>query len=185
MFSIRKSDTILDLGCGDGLNTFILRKMGCKKIIGVDISEYLLRIARKLNPGVEFKIASAEKLPFKSGSFNVVLVDSVFHHLSDSVKVQKEIRRVLTSGGTLCFSEPHYNTARKLFDKLTIAPISKILPFFRLRRPAFLAERALIERWYKKEESFIKKLENNGFKKEFCRYDLLGVIGKYLVKSPV
>jgi len=92
LFKIKKTDKGLDLGCGDGLNLKLLKEMGIKDLTGVDISEDLIEKAKKMNPEVKFYLASAEKLPFKSNSFNIVLVDSVFHHFLRYDKALSEIK---------------------------------------------------------------------------------------------
>src|SRR3989344_833127 len=76
LFRIKKTDRVLDLGCGDGLNIKILVQKGNKNVVGVDISRELLEEAKRLNPKAKFFQASAKKLPFKDSSFDIVLVDS-------------------------------------------------------------------------------------------------------------
>lgn len=179
MFKISPKDKVLDLGCGDGLNIQILAQIGVDKIVGVDISGYLLKLAQINNPSIKFFLASAQKLPFKSNTFSIVLVDSVFHHLINYPKSIKEIKRVLKKGGRLVFSEPHKSSFRRLFDLITISSLAGYLPFFRHRKPAYLAERNIMNHWLRSEESFLKMLAGDGFRKEFLKVDLLSVIGRY------
>lgn len=49
-------------------------------------------------------LADAEKLPFKDNEFNFVLCTEMLEHVKDPNKVEKEIRRVTASGGTLILS---------------------------------------------------------------------------------
>lgn len=178
-FGFHESDKILDLGCGDGLNSKILREEGIRDITGIDISESLLSQAKKLNPDILFVLGSVEKLPFLDKSFDIVFVDSAFHHFTHVPKSLQQIYRVLKKGGHLCFSESHKSLFRQLFDAITLFPFSSNLPFFKERRPAYLAEKDFITYWLAHEKEFIAELKEVGFKKIFLNYDLLSVIGKY------
>src|SRR5690349_20598379 len=77
---------VLDLGCGSGENSVKLAHRGATTV-GVDISEPLIRLARKrydryglLRPA-RFVIGSAHDLPVKPSSIDAVLGISILHHL--------------------------------------------------------------------------------------------------------
>lgn len=179
MLNINPQEKVLDLGCGDGLNIKILKQMGVRNIVGVDISKFLLKLAQKNNPDVKFYLASVDDLPFDSFSFDIVLADSVFHHLIGFSKSLKEIERVLKRRGRLYFIDPHKSIIRKLLDLLTVSCLADYLPFFKDRKPAYFAERDLINNWLEKETSFLRMLEKNSFKKDFLKIDLLSCVGSY------
>lgn len=178
-FNFKKSDKVLDLGCGDGLNITLLRKKGIKNVVGIDISPELLTLAKKNNPKNKFLIGSAQKIPFKAREFDVVLVDSVFHHLMEYPKAVSEIKRVLQSGGRLYFIEPHSSPLRGLLDFVSILPYSEHLPFIGNRAYAYREEIDLMTHWLNTENEFIETLEKNGFKEEFKRVDFLSIIASY------
>lgn len=178
-FKIRKSDIVLDLGCGDGLNITLLHKMGVKNISGVDISPELVALARKNNTKTKFKIGSAQKIPFKANEFDVVLVDSVFHHLMEYSGAASEIKRVLKPKGRLCFVEPHNSPIRGLLDFVSVIPGSEHLPFIGNRAAAYREEIDLMTHWLNTESEFIETLVKNGFKEEFKRVDFLSIIASY------
>jgi len=93
---------VLDIGCGNGtllkhLAPYISR--GC----GVDISEEMIRLARRSCagvPGLEFTAAGGEQLPFQAGTFDAVISFFSFRYL-DWKAVMPEIIRVLKSSGRL------------------------------------------------------------------------------------
>lgn len=93
-----KKPLILDLGCGTGIATRQLTKIG--RVIGADPDKIMLGAARKYkSPKVmRYVAAQADKLPFKDGTFDAVTAFSAFHWFDDKNSVA-EIRRVLKPGG--------------------------------------------------------------------------------------
>lgn len=178
-FGITSESSVLDLGCGDGLNVSILLDMGIKRVVGVDISKFLLSKARKNNPSVKFSVGKAGSIPFKAKRFDVVLVDSVLHHLMKYTKPVKEIRRVLVDGGVFCFIEPHSSIPRKILDFVCFSQAGRFVPGLKNRQTSLLEEKQLYEHWLKTEDIFFKTLEREGFSKIFCKKDFLSIVGKY------
>ncbi len=178
-FRIKKKEKILDLGCGDGLNVHLLYKTGVKNIFGVDISEALIKSAKRLTPKAKFYLASAEKLPFKDGTFDVVLVDSVFHHFMKYRKALSEINRVLKREGRLCFIEPHKSIIRSLYDAVCELPISKYIPFLKKRRISYLGEIKFMRHWLKTEDDFYETLTELSFVERLRKLDIMSTIGIY------
>ena len=70
----KKTDSILDLGCGAGRTTLALYKQGFENILGIDLSETAIKNAKKLakqqNLDLTFMIANALSLPFEDNSFD-------------------------------------------------------------------------------------------------------------------
>jgi ubiquinone/menaquinone biosynthesis C-methylase UbiE len=136
MFGLQPSDRILDLGCGDGLDMQILKEKGYNNIMGVDISPTLVKLATVNNPGVRVVRASADKLPFKNGCFDVVVADSMVYHLAGNTTAIREIRRVLTPTGRFCFIDMHASWLRTVFNVLTFSPFGRLSPYLMRRRKA-------------------------------------------------
>ncbi|MCQ9207569.1 MAG: class I SAM-dependent methyltransferase, partial [Omnitrophica bacterium] len=102
--SIFKNAMILDMGCGSGRNVFVLKELGADKVIGIDISESGVVVAKSRQKelgmdGLEFYIASALKLPFDDNAFDIVFSVGVFHHTPDWKKCLYEMYRVMKPGG--------------------------------------------------------------------------------------
>lgn len=101
---------VLDFGCGSGENCVVLARRGAR-VVGVDISESLIRVARKrltvngLGGKAAFAVGSAHDLPIEPGSIDVVLGIAVLHHL-DLDASAREVHRVLKPGGRAIFQEP-------------------------------------------------------------------------------
>jgi len=97
--------TVLDVACGTGeFERLVLSEHPKQQLVGVDISEKMLAIARQkchAYPNVEFHTASASALPFASNSFDVVLSANSFHYFDDPLVTLGEMKRVLKPNGTV------------------------------------------------------------------------------------
>ncbi len=115
---------IVDFGCGSGGNSVLLAGRGAH-VTGVDISEDLIRIARRRmavnarGDGASFVVGSAHDLPFPSASVDIVFGIAVLHHL-DLRLVSREVHRVLKPGGRAIFQEPVRNSAVVRFVRALI-----------------------------------------------------------------
>jgi ubiquinone/menaquinone biosynthesis C-methylase UbiE len=98
-------EIILDIACGTGeLERLLLENFPYLRILGVDISEKMLDIARsKLadRPNLEFLKASAIALPFQDHSFDLVVTASALHYFERPVDSLKEMHRILKPNGKL------------------------------------------------------------------------------------
>ena len=110
-----RGKTVVDLGCGSGINSLILARRGAK-VFGVDISESLLKMASQraavngLERSTHFVASSAHDLPFREESADVVLGIAILHHL-DLHLIAEQTWRLLKKGGRAIFQEPIRNSA--------------------------------------------------------------------------
>ena len=99
-------DMLLDIGCGTG---WLLNKLSSKRVAkfyGMDISENMLQVAKNKNiANAKFSLGSADKLPYKDNTFDVVTCVQSFHHYPDSKKAMNEAYRVLKKGGLYILSD--------------------------------------------------------------------------------
>lgn len=115
-----RGKTVLDYGCGDGVNTLLLARRGAS-VKALDISPELTDIARqrlaanRITGDVEFIIGSAHDVPLPDDSVDVVFGMAILHHL-DLESSAREVKRVLRKGGRAIFREPVRNS--KLFKFL-------------------------------------------------------------------
>jgi ubiquinone/menaquinone biosynthesis C-methylase UbiE len=77
-------------------------------LIGVDLSPGMVSEAARLFPTAEFRVGSFFEIPAVSGSFDIVIVSSAFHHIPDEAlpEALAEIHRVLDEHGILVGREP-------------------------------------------------------------------------------
>jgi len=101
-----KGKKVLDLGCGTGRHTIILKNKGAK-VWGLDLSPKMLEIAKTEIKGVDFKIGTVYKLPYKSNFFDIIVSGLAVEYFKDIDKAFKEIRRVLKKDGIFVFSTKH------------------------------------------------------------------------------
>ena len=91
------SSNILDVGCGEGIVTnYLTNKLSIKenRIAGLDIESNLLRIAKSINPRVQFYRGSVYELPFQDNSFDLVLALEILEHLEFPERAIRELNRV-------------------------------------------------------------------------------------------
>ena len=91
---------VLEVGCGTGALAGALAERAVCRVWGLDASEERLAIARARVPGVRFKQARAEQLPFKDGWFERVVISMSLDSV-DRPRALAESRRVLGSGGRI------------------------------------------------------------------------------------
>lgn len=79
--SIGPDDRVIDVGCGPGTNAGVF---GAKGYVGVDLSPEYVAAARDRYPAHRFEVWDVTKPGPELGVFDLALINSVFHHLSDS-----------------------------------------------------------------------------------------------------
>lgn len=104
--------TVLDLGCGAGLDTLIAARCvgDAGHVIGVDFSDAMLVRARDAvseagATNVEIRQAAAESLPFEDAMFDVALVNGLFNLNPAREAIFSELARVVRPGGSVWAAE--------------------------------------------------------------------------------
>jgi ubiquinone/menaquinone biosynthesis C-methylase UbiE len=150
---------LLDVGCGPGnIVLKIARRCPRLTIVGLDHSRNMVQAARRaaaelgLGGRVFFQQANAGQIPFSGGAFDIVLSNSVLHHLVDPSKVLEEMLRVAKPGGAILVRD--------------------------LRRPSRLAYPWHV-RWYGRHYSGImKRLFEDSVRAAYTPEELAGLLGR-------
>lgn len=93
----------LDFGCGTGRSTRFLQKLGFK-VIGIDIAEDMLRIARATDPTGDYRLVAGDDLTqFASGAFDLVLCAFPFDNIPGGRKARIfcDLAELLARTGTI------------------------------------------------------------------------------------
>ncbi len=109
---IDSGESVLDVGCGAGVDTLVAAaKTGPGgRAVGIDLVPEMLQRAREnlrrtTLENVSFEEASAEELPFANQSFDVVISNGVFNLVPYKLKALKEVWRVLKPNGRLMMAD--------------------------------------------------------------------------------
>jgi len=107
--SFKKTCRVLDIGCGTGWSMEVFIENGFKNVIGIDLSENMLEIAKSKNLEV-YQADILKELPFSNHHFDAIISISVINFIIENVKrpeqlltncniVSKELYRILKQNG--------------------------------------------------------------------------------------
>jgi ubiquinone/menaquinone biosynthesis C-methylase UbiE len=122
------SDDVLDVACGSGSLTLELARR-TRHVTGIDLTAAMIDQARARQAqagitNVSWQLGDVLPLPFRKGSFSLVVSQAAFHHFSDPVAVLAEMARVCAPGGRIAVNDlgpdpesaDHFNEIEKLRD---------------------------------------------------------------------
>jgi SAM-dependent methyltransferase len=122
----KKSPLVLDVGCGEGTKLAeILGKN--RKGIGVDISAFAVKKARKKYPQHKFILAKDERLSFSTNSFDLVYSTFVLEHTTNPEVFLNEMITVANKGGYIVILCPNYGAPNRRSPVSTENPIIKLI----------------------------------------------------------
>ena len=100
---------VLEIGMGSGLNIPFYNKNNIEKIIGLDPSEELnflaKKVAKKNNIEIDFIISGAEDIALPDNSIDTILITYTLCTIPDLDNSMAEMKRVLKSDGKFIFCE--------------------------------------------------------------------------------
>jgi ubiquinone/menaquinone biosynthesis C-methylase UbiE len=112
---------ILDLGCGTGSNTLLLKhSFPNSTVTGLDLSPYMLAVAedrsRQANLTIEWRHGTAELTQFEAGSFDLITASLLFHETPPGITqaILTESYRLLAPGGRILILDGNQSTLRSL-----------------------------------------------------------------------
>ena len=140
---IRPGTSVLDVGCGFGLETVRLARIVGQggHIAGIDKSEDFIAEAKKraaaAGLAIDYRAGEAQSLPYADASFDTVRAERLLIYLKDWEKAVAEMKRVAKPGASLAFIEPEFGTTTiNLPDRALVR-----------RAMAHEADTAVVESW--------------------------------------
>lgn len=179
---------ILEVGCGRGEDLTLFSRV--KIIVGLDVSEVALKMARK-KPERRFHLicGSAEDLPFKRDSVDIVIASEVIEHLPNPRKFVSQASEVLRDSGRVMITTPNKYSAWYIplyyfLSKKVRHWIFKNLVVNKIRGKREIEKKEVLEEKYRiREHEHIfspgelnKLLQSKGFKIEAMRGGRLDLI---------
>lgn len=134
--NISQSEKILDICCGQGRHLLEFAKRGYKNLVGIDQSQYLIRLAKKralFNRyfDLNFYEGDARKIRLQSDSLDLVTIlgnsFGYFEYQDDDLTVLKEVNRILKPKGKLFLDIANGTWLEKNFQKRSWEWIDKSL----------------------------------------------------------
>ncbi len=163
---------VLDLGCGTGrFSEALARGFGCP-VFALDPSRAMVDLARG-KEGVYPFCASAERLPLRPTSVDLVWMSQVFHHLDRPRAALAEIRRTLIDGGALGVRNASRETDREALwldffpeaiamNVNNIPPRSTILDLITAAGFALTATEKVYQLFARSHEEYCNKIGRRG-----------------------
>src|SRR5262249_41200998 len=100
-----RAGRILDVGCGNGWSTWLLRHEG-RDAYGTDLHAGPLE-AQSIDEFLPYVSADVQLLPFRDATFETVAMHAVLEHVPDPERALRECLRVVQRGGRLIIVGPH------------------------------------------------------------------------------
>lgn len=125
LLEVQKPKTILDIATGTADFAIEAMKLNPTKVVGVDISEGMLKLGRdKINKlglqnKIELKTGDSESLPFSDNSFDAITVGFGVRNFENLEKGVADIYRVLNPDGMLVileFSKPIHFPVKQVYN---------------------------------------------------------------------
>lgn len=108
MSSVTNIDLALEIGCGNGYGTKIIKKhFNPKAMIAIDLDEKMIEIAKKRNkePSIRFRVMDASGLDLPDNHFDAIFDFGIIHHIPNWRDSLKELKRVLKPNGEVILEE--------------------------------------------------------------------------------
>ena len=98
---VTSGDRVLDVACGTGIvaRTAADRTGPAGRVVGLDLNEAMLTVARRVRPDLDWRQGNAASMPFADESFDVALCQSGLMFVPDPAAAVGEMSRVVRPGG--------------------------------------------------------------------------------------
>jgi ubiquinone/menaquinone biosynthesis C-methylase UbiE len=112
---VKDGSNVLEIAPGPGYLAIELAKRRNLKIVGLDVSETFVAIARKnahdAGVHIDFQHGNASAMPFENEKFDFLMCTSSFKNFSEPLKALNEMYRVLKPGGKAWISDLRHDVS--------------------------------------------------------------------------
>ena len=166
LLKIKSGEDVLDLGCGTGHITRLIRKITKGKVVGIDPSDGMIReaITKSRGMGIVYEVKSAEEMDYYE-EFDVIFCNSTMQWFSDPEKALINCYNALRKGGRIGVQAP----AKRIYSPNFIKAISKVMGdertkyiFNHFKEPWFFLET---------EDEYVRFFEKVGFRVAFSKLE--------------
>ncbi len=166
LLKIKNEEDVLDLGCGTGHITRVIRKMTKGIVVGIDPSQGMIKEAIAKSRGMEivYEVKSAEEMDYYE-DFDVIFCNSTLQWFNDPEKALRNCYKALKKGGRIGVQAP----AKRVYSPNFIKAISKVREdertkyiFNHFKEPWFFLET---------EDEYVRFFEKVGFKVTFSKLE--------------
>lgn len=103
-----RNKTILDVGYGDGVLSWILANRGAR-VVAIDVSKEAIGYAKERCKNMQdfkFLVGSAYEIPFRNRSYDYVVSSEVIEHIREPTRIISEMRRIWNEKGKIIITTP-------------------------------------------------------------------------------
>ncbi len=165
-----KDKSVLDLGCGYGWHCRYAIEQGAKSVIGIDLSEKMLKEAkaRTNDKRIVYMRKAIEDINFDKESFDLIISSLAFHYIKSFELICLKLFEILKHKGEFVFSVEHpiftaYGNQDWIYDEKGNKIHWPVDNYFNEgnREAIFLGQK--ITKYHRTLTTYINALINNGF----------------------
>jgi ubiquinone/menaquinone biosynthesis C-methylase UbiE len=172
---LSSNDSVLEVAPGPGYLAIALAKLGTYRIVGMDISQAFVDIARRkareAGVQVEFRQGDASQMPFPPDSFNLIICRAAFKNFAAPVAALNEMYRVLKVGGKAVIMDLWKDASpadiNKAVDAMGLNAINRFITKFTFKH-------MLLKRAYT-TDAFKQLISQTPFKRYDIQTDAIGL----------
>lgn len=162
--------SVLDLGCGYGWHCRYAVEQGAKSVIGIDLSEKMLKEAkdRTNDERIVYMRGAIEDINFEKESFDLIISSLAFHYIKSFELISEKLFHILKHKGGLVFSVEHpvftaFGNQDWIYDEKGNKIHWPVDNYFieGSREATFLGQRII--KYHRTLTTYINSLINNGF----------------------
>lgn len=153
VLDVSENDSVLDLGCGNGLITAYLSEASGASFTGIDLSEEAIKQARKIakKDRLNFQRGNMNDLNFDENTFDAVVSIDTLYFVDDLEEVMNQLLKIVKSGGQMGIFYTQWienETAEMLLPEHT--ELGVVLKKYDLEYETLDFTKAEVKHWQKK-----------------------------------